>query len=132
MRALVIVAIVLALAPAAAAPAAARPCRSDPRVIGPCFPVHGRLHYFNGNPSLRMWRVGSSRYLGIHDDEDPLVPGNLAGCLRGFERTVYGDFVFCPFTRERRGWMQMGCIESARNLVVEDDGGAARRCDSVH
>jgi hypothetical protein len=131
MRAWVVAATVLILTVAATAPATARPCRNEARVVGACFAVHGRLHYFNGNPSLRMWRVGTTRYLGIHDDEEPLVPSNLAACLRGFERTVYGDFVFCPFTRARPGWMQMGCIESARNLIVEDEGGTARRCDAA-
>src|SRR5690349_7925154 len=28
-------------------------CKEHPRLIGPCFNVHGRLSYYNGAPSLR-------------------------------------------------------------------------------
>ena len=117
-------------------------CRSDPRVIGKCFQVHGRLNFANGSPMLRMWRVGTRRYLGVFDEEDPIVPPNLAKCLlhpngTGFGRTTCGDFVVCPFTPQRPGWMQMVCIESAKNLVVQDvvDGqppylGPPHRCEA--
>lgn len=102
-------------------PRPARPCRTDPRVVGECFEVRGRLHFANGNPALRMWRVGTNRYLGIKDDEEPMVPGNLAALLRSeFDRTIFGDFLVCPFTADRPGWMRMVCIESARNLLVRD------------
>ncbi len=118
-------------------------CRNDGRVIGKCFQVHGRLHFANGNPSLRMWRVGTKRYLGVVDDDRPIVPVNLAKCLipdsgDGFERTTYGDFTVCPFTPSRPGRMQMVCIESARNIVVRDvirepsgpSLGPAQRCEA--
>ena len=125
----VLTALLLALVPASVAlaePIRMRPCRSDTRVTGACFWVHGRLNFGNGNPSLRMWRVGTKRYLGILDDEDAIVPANLATCLlpttgeTGFERTTFGDFMVCPFTPERSGWMRMVCIESARNIIVQD------------
>lgn len=90
-------------------------------MIGACFEVRGRLSFGNGNPALRMWWVGTQRHLGIWDDEEPIVPPNLAGLLEpGLGRTVFGDFVVCPFTAERAGAMRMVCIESARNLVVRD------------
>ncbi len=90
--------------------------------MGECFEVHGRLNFWNGNPTLRMWRVGTKRYFGVLDDEAPIVPANLAAALKpGFGRTVFGDFVVCPFTAERAGWMRMVCIESARNLVLRDE-----------
>lgn len=106
---------------ASAEPLPARPCRTDSRVVGDCFEVHGRLRFGNGNPALRMWWVGTERYLGIWDDEEPIVPANLATALEpGLGRTVFGDFIVCPFTAERAGWMRMVCIESARNLVIRD------------
>lgn len=118
-----------------------RPCRSDPRVVGDCFPVRGRLHFANGNPALRMWIVGTKRLLGVRDDEDLIVPANLAKCLvpdsgDAFERTTFGDFVVCPFTADRPGRMRMVCIESAANLVIQDEvagpdgrvAGPPRRC----
>jgi len=105
-------------------PLAPRPCRTDRRVMGDCFEVHGRLSFGSGNPSLRMWRVGTKRYLGVWDDEEPIVPANLAAVLQPPDavwRTVFGDFVVCPFTKERPGWMRMVCIEAARHIVIRDD-----------
>jgi hypothetical protein len=118
---MIVTACLLGCSLAAAGPLPARPCRTDPRVTGKCFEVHGRLRFGNGNPALRMWRVGTDRILGIWDDEDPIVPANLASTLEpGLGRTVFGDFLVCPFTVERPGSMRMVCIESARNLVVRD------------
>ena len=121
---MIVTASVLGCSLAAADPLPARPCRSDPRVIGECFEVRGRLRFGNGNPALRMWRVGTNRILGIWDDEEPIVPANLATALEpGLGRTVSGDFLVCPFTVERAGWMRMVCIESARNLAIRDAPG---------
>ena len=116
-----VLAMLLSCSIASAEPLPARPCRTDPRVVGDCFEVRGRLNFGNGNPALRMWRVGTKRYLGIWDDEEPIVPANLGAVLGpGLGRTVFGDFLVCPFTAERAGWMRMVCIEAARNLVVQD------------
>ncbi len=120
MRMTTVMIILVSCSAATADPIPARPCRTDRRVIGECFEVHGRLSFGNGNPALRMWRVGTSRYLGIWDDEEPIVPANLAAVLEPDGRTVFGDFLVCPFTVERAGWMRMVCIESACNLVVRD------------
>jgi len=116
--------LIIATAPAfGGEPIEARPCRTDPRAIGECFAVHGRLRFGNGNPMLRMWRVGTKRYLGILDDEEPIVPASLTKCLEpGFERNVFGDFMVCPFTPRRPGWMQAVCIESARNVIIQEFG----------
>src|SRR5439155_26631041 len=75
-RALTLLAVfsVVAALPGAAA---ARPCKTDPRVVGDCFRVHGRLAYYNGNPSFRIWRIGTDRILGVQDDEAPIVPDNV-------------------------------------------------------
>lgn len=118
---IVLATLLLGSSLASADPLPARPCRSDPRVTGECFEVRGRLRFGNGNPALRMWQVGAERMLGVWDDEEPIVPANVAAALEpGLGRTVYGDFLVCPFTLERAGWMRMVCIESARNLVVRD------------
>jgi hypothetical protein len=37
----------------------------------------------------------------------------------GFGSNVYGDFTVCPITKEISGQMQLVCIDSGRNLVVE-------------
>ncbi len=95
---------------------AASACRGNPEVIGACFAVHGRLSYYNGNPSFRIWPVSSKRLLGVLDDERPIVPINLRPYL-ATDTKVYGDFLVCPFTPEKAGAMQMVCVESAEHLV---------------
>jgi hypothetical protein len=30
---------------------------------------------------------------------------------------IYGDFEVCPFTPERKGHMQMVCVQSAKKLI---------------
>jgi len=30
---------------------------------------------------------------------------------------LFADLIICPVTHERDGWMQMVCIESAKNIV---------------
>lgn len=105
-------------------------CKSNPKLIGACFRIHGRAYFSNGTPDFRIWRVGTKRVLGVtatstaDDAEDPIVPAKL---LRAFHATasnpfgndVFGDFEVCPFTPERKGEMQMVCVQSAEHLVVQ-------------
>jgi hypothetical protein len=51
------------------------------------------------------------------DSDDPIVPKNLA--IPNGADAVYGDFEICPFTPERKGYMQMVCVESASHLFVK-------------
>jgi hypothetical protein len=97
---------------------APEPCKGNRRVIGECFMVHGRLRFYNGNPSFRIWAVGTNRVFGVKDDEEPIVPVKVAKHLAPGARDIFADFLLCPFTFERRGWMQMVCVESADHLVV--------------
>jgi hypothetical protein len=87
-------------------------CHSDPDLVGACFTVHGRLSAFNGNPTFRIWRIGTKRYLGVSQE---VLPEPLTGKVN-FDGYAVGDFLVCPFTVEKPGWMQMVCIESASNL----------------
>lgn len=51
--------------------------------------VHGRLRYFNGNPSARIWIVGTRFMLGVRDgDEGVYIPKELSD-LMSFERDIY-------------------------------------------
>ena len=113
---LALAALIVAVSAASNA-AAARPCKADPRVVGECFRVHGRLSFYNGNPSFRIWWVGTPRILGVNDDEDPIAPDKIAGHL-STDKDIFGDFVVCPLTVERAGWMRRVCVESAEHLVV--------------
>ena len=95
-------------------------CKNNPQLVGSCFSVHGRLSAYNGNPSLRIWPIGTHRLLGVLNDEAPLsIPENIRN-LAGFDRDIYGDFLVCPFTKTKPGTMQFVCIEAASNAYVQN------------
>jgi hypothetical protein len=95
-------------------------CKSNPQLVGACFPVRGRLSAYNGTPGLRIWPIGTHRLLGILNDEDPLsVPENIRN-LVGFDRAVYGEFLVCPFTKSKPGQMQFVCVAVASNVHVQN------------
>jgi hypothetical protein len=101
---------------------AEKSCREHPQLVGKCFSVRGRLSTYNGNPAVRLWRIGTKRVLGVSDQSFSLpgyrnIPEDLAKQLDG-ENMIIGDFLVCPFTRPRPAEMQLMCIESAKNLVV--------------
>lgn len=91
-----------------------------PGIVGDCFTIHGRLSCYNGTPSFRIWKVGTHRLFGVVDDdvENPRFPDNLARAHPDFGTDIYGDFLVCPLTASKPGWMQMVKIRSARHLVV--------------
>ena len=94
---------------------ASQACKTDPDIVDACFTVHGRLDFWNGNPTVRIWRVGTRRILGTRDDP---LPANLAKEMDwGVE--AWGDFTVCPFTKERPGVMRTVCIESAENVFLK-------------
>jgi hypothetical protein len=66
-----------------------------------------------------MWPVGTQRHLGVLPSEEEIMPDNVRRYL-GFDRDIYGDFLVCPFTTERPGWMRFVCIQRAENLVIEE------------
>jgi hypothetical protein len=52
------------------------------------------------------------------DNEHPELPPNVK--LVPYENCVYADFEVCPLEPERSGWMQAACIETAKNVFVEN------------
>ena len=97
-------------------------CREHPQLIGNCFTVRGRLSIYNGTPALRLWRVGTRRMLGISEQRFSVagyrnVPEDIES-ETDQNVAIFGDFLVCPFTRSRRGEMQLVCIEAGKNLVV--------------
>ena len=104
-------------------PQAEKSCRQHPQLIGKCFNVRGRLSIYNGNPAVRLWRIGTKRVLGISDQRFSSpgyrnIPEDLAKQLDG-ENEIFGDFLICPFTPAKPREMQLVCIESAKNVVVK-------------
>lgn len=101
--------------------AALLPCREQPSLVGKCFMVRGRLSLYNGAPTIRLWRAGTRRMLGVSGSYSQAgyssIPEELEKRL-GWETEVWGDFLVCPFTRRRAKEMQMICIEGGKNIVV--------------
>ena len=101
-------------------PESKRPCKDNPYQVAPCFKVYGRLMYYMGAPSPRIWRIGTKRILGVSERHAQIqrMPKSLKEKLK-LDEAIYGDFEVCPFTKERPEHMQLVCIESASNLVVK-------------
>jgi hypothetical protein len=99
------------------------PCKGNAQLVDDCYSIRGRVSFYNGNPSYRIWMVGTKRLLGLsehwgatNDLEWPIVPENLSNLMNPWD-DVFGNFVVCPFTKYTSGWMQFVCVESASNLV---------------
>lgn len=120
------------------------PCKV-PENASMCYWTRGMITCCNGNPSMRMWKVGTKRILGIlsgpnswqinpEDSLNPELPVNLGRAYSaeyrrkeaakdtdaGVHGPVFGDFEICPLEPERPGWMQPVCIESAKNIFFDD------------
>ena len=89
-------------------------CQTDKRVVGACFKVHGRLSNWNGNPTQRIWIIGTKRMLGVGTD----LPKDLGEKMGGFDDVAVGDFEVCPLTNERKGRMQIVCVASVSGVTV--------------
>ena len=105
-----------------------------PEIATSCYWTHGRLGANNGTPAFRLWKVGTSRLLGIYsgpeafkrryellDNEHPDFPENIKRRFIPLKNRVFADFEVCPLEPERTGVMQAVCIESATNVVVVED-----------
>lgn len=115
--------IVLAILLAGGAAAAGPECRLDPRLVGSCFLLRGRIAV-HANMRPYLWPVGTRRLIGIADPDGAIVmPPQLERLFanaNGLDRVVFGDFEVCPFTRRQPRLMQMACIARARHLVIRD------------
>ena len=88
------------------------------------------MSFYNGNPSVRIWRVGTTRILGVSEQRF-YAEGycNLPASVRdrlSWDSDLFADFVVCPFTREEPGVMQLVCVESARHIIVRPRHVASR------
>jgi hypothetical protein len=112
-----------------------------------CYWTHGRFAVANGNPSFRIWRIGTHRMLGVFsgpshfpprtiaDDESPELPPELnrayeadnrdrkraTGIMWALPPPAFADFEVCPLEPEHEGWMQPVCVESAKNIFIKKD-----------
>ena len=114
-----LLAVPVVLATAAAEPTAG--CKTNAKLVGACYVIHGRATYGSGTPALRIWPLGTKRILGVtagriaDDADEPLTPPELR-----FDPSMqaFGDFEVCPFTPEHKGQIQMVCVQAVTNLVV--------------
>ena len=98
-----------------------RPCRAQPALVGKCFVVYGRLALYNGAPTIRLWRAGTRRVLGVSGsyarDGYSSIPEELEQQL-SWETELWGEYLVCPYTRRRAGEMQLVCIESGKRVTA--------------
>src|SRR5689334_15474021 len=85
-----------------------KPCREHPQLIAACFTVRGRMYYANGNPSVRIWRVGTKRIMGVSEGRFGLpgyenLPQDIEDHLVLDEVDLLADFTVCPFTPLKPG-----------------------------
>jgi hypothetical protein len=76
-------------------------CKEHPMLSGPCFKVRGRMSFYNGEPSARIWPLGTKRMLGISEGRFCLedyanAPTELMRQLT-WETAMFADFTVCPF-----------------------------------
>lgn len=94
----------------------ARSCSNDPDVTGACFSFRGRLSLYNGSPTVRIWRIGTKRILGLRNDF-PLPYPNWTDVM-SFDNQMFANFTVCPLTPEKPGHMQMICVESMDKVSI--------------
>jgi hypothetical protein len=85
------------------------------------FTVHGRLMFYNGSPSFRIWIIGTTHLLGIDEGgiEKPKMPDSLMNMIN-LAKPIYGDFTVRSLSKFREGEMQYVEIISFSNLVVRE------------
>jgi len=94
--------------------------------------VHGRLTYYNGNPSTRIWIVGTKRLLGVRESDGEVahMPTRLRD-LMSWGREIFADFVVEPVTPYKPGVMQMVRVVSASKIVVTENDKIVLRKDKL-
>jgi len=98
-------------------------CQEHPQLVGNCFTVHGRLSVYNGAPALRILRIGTKRVLGVSEQRFVVagyrnIPDDIHAKIDQ-DSLLFGDYLVCPFTKQRKNEMQLVCIERVKNLVVK-------------
>lgn len=94
-------------------------CETNYRIVDECYETRGRLQAANGNPSVRIWKVGTKRILGVRNGNLENLPKKVREEF-SFGVFVFADYKVCPLTKEKPGHMQMVCVESMKNIRIED------------
>jgi hypothetical protein len=91
-----------------------------------CRTVYGRMSLANGNPSVRIWVVGTDRVLGVVQQDESFgdLPENIRhvwaahGDDAMWSSYLFGDFNVCPVTKSKPGRMQFVSVKQATSLRV--------------
>ncbi len=80
------------------------------------------MNLYNGTPSVRIWRVGTKRIVGVSEQRFSVagycnLPPSIHERL-SWDSDLFADFVVCPFTPEEPGIMQLVCVDSAKHIVL--------------
>lgn len=100
-----------------------RECKENPKIVAECFSVHARANLGADSVPIYLWPVATKRRLGVtggptlNDSVEPIYPKNLQFNSSG--DSIFGDFVVCPFTREKKDHLRLVCIEFATHLVTK-------------
>ncbi len=110
-------------------------CKNNPLVTGKCFLFWGRMQLYEESPHVRIWRVGTTRVLGVMDDEYKLegyenVPSDLVGRIDR-NTAMFGDFTVCPFADDVPHRMRPICVEKAENTVIKNRRGAPQNTNRL-
>jgi hypothetical protein len=82
------------------------------------FTFRGRMSAWNGNPTFRIWRVGTNRMLGLRGIcLDSLHLGKYNPYM-GLE--LWADFTVSAITPLKDGVMQFVCIRSIRSPFLRN------------
>jgi len=91
----------------------------------PCFTVYGRMSLSNGTPGVRIWKIGTTRILGVLQQDMTFddLPRNIRSvwAAHGDEWNTYlfGNFRVCPIDRYKPGWMRMVNVVRGTALRVK-------------
>jgi hypothetical protein len=89
-----------------------------PKAAGDCAVVRGRIDFWNGAPTVRMWLVGTNRMLGVANDLPPNVTRLWDTAPDRWEVSIFGDFEVCAITPSRPGVMQSVTVKAADRLTM--------------
>ena len=95
-------------------------CSGNPKLVGACFTVHGRMREGNGGPPIRIWPIGTDRMLGLWEPTDDTSVAWLPESLyrkMDEDHQIFADFLVCPLTKQTEDKLQIVCVESAARIV---------------
>jgi len=90
-------------------------CKNDPKVVEACFVVHGRMYNSSGGSLARIWPIGTRRILHVVGPHD--LPSKLKPLMADFDHEVFGDFLVCPYEKDKPREALPVCVQSATHLV---------------